>query len=320
MSEKDEAKEHYNLSDKIFFVLIIVAVLTGIADYLGASLGTWYSQNWITVTMWVVVSFIVWFIYFVMFDSFSSANFVEKILYVLTIVLVLTGIADYYHGSLGTWYTQNWVKITVGISILFVVWFFVCIAFSPSEEYDKKVELKKSIIRKKILKEKSKELESLNLTSEEKDFLINKWVDDSYYREDFTSLTTSTLTGDELESAVGRSPPLAQRDKEIMINKVGTRCCYPHCPETLALEVHHITPRAEGGTNDENNLIVLCNNHHHLADRGAIPKDRLRMYSVANLSETSNETQSHEITCGYCGTVYSTNRSRCPHCGAQRKN
>lgn len=76
---------------------------------------------------------------------------------------------------------------------------------------------------------------------------------------------------------------MSQREKESLINKVGTRCCYPNCSQSVGLEVHHIIPRSQGGTNKENNLIVLCPNHHHLADRGAIPRDRLKLYCVAKL-------------------------------------
>jgi 5-methylcytosine-specific restriction protein A len=36
------------------------------------------------------------------------------------------------------------------------------------------------------------------------------------------------------------------------------------------LEVHHITPVAEGGTHDPTNLIALCPNHHKEADKGLL--------------------------------------------------
>lgn len=81
----------------------------------------------------------------------------------------------------------------------------------------------------------------------------------------------------------GRVPPLSQAQKEECIRLVGNRCCYPHCRETISLDVHHIVPRAESGSNKHSNLIVLCDNHHKLADRGAIPRERLKHYSVANV-------------------------------------
>ena len=35
---------------------------------------------------------------------------------------------------------------------------------------------------------------------------------------------------------------------------------------TLALTIHHLTPREEGGTNDSFNLITLCNKCHNIAE------------------------------------------------------
>lgn len=81
------------------------------------------------------------------------------------------------------------------------------------------------------------------------------------------------------------TPPLSQSQRESLIRKVGTRCCYPHCKETVALDVHHITPRSKGGTNRESNLVVLCPTHHTLSDRGAIPRARLKQYSVARMKK-----------------------------------
>lgn len=72
---------------------------------------------------------------------------------------------------------------------------------------------------------------------------------------------------------IKKVPPLSQKKKESLIDVVGTKCCYPHCGEKIALEVHHITPREEGGTNNANNLVVLCPNHHRLARDGTIPRE-----------------------------------------------
>jgi len=84
---------------------------------------------------------------------------------------------------------------------------------------------------------------------------------------------------------VKKTPPLSNKEKEMLIHKVGTRCCYPHCNETIALDVHHIIPRSEGGTSKENNLVVLCPTHHRMARDGTIPKQRLKLYSVARMKK-----------------------------------
>lgn len=78
-----------------------------------------------------------------------------------------------------------------------------------------------------------------------------------------------------------KAPSLAGDKTERIIHSVGTKCCYPNCKETIALDVHHIIPRHEGGSNRRSNLIVLCPSHHRLADRGAIPIRRLKLHSVA---------------------------------------
>jgi len=82
---------------------------------------------------------------------------------------------------------------------------------------------------------------------------------------------------------IQKAPRLSQKKKQVLIHSVGTKCCYPHCREKIALDVHHITPREEGGTNSENNLVVLCPNHHRMARDGTIPRERLRLYSVAKV-------------------------------------
>lgn len=88
----------------------------------------------------------------------------------------------------------------------------------------------------------------------------------------------------EDESEEGHKyPPLTQTQKEEAIRKVGTKCCYPGCQERESLDVHHINPRRESGNNKENNLIVLCPTHHRKADRGSIPRERLKQYSVSKM-------------------------------------
>lgn len=42
------------------------------------------------------------------------------------------------------------------------------------------------------------------------------------------------------------------------------------CGFDIVVDVHHITPRSMGGTNDFSNLTTLCPNHHRMADLGII--------------------------------------------------
>jgi uncharacterized membrane protein len=145
------------------------------------------------------------------------------------------------------------------------------------EERKKEKELERSILRKRLIKERGDDLEGL--TEEEKDYQLKKWIDEEERKKFFGEAKKEEIRKPEIEKV---SPP-STTEKERLIQIVGTRCCYPNCRETLALEVHHIIPRAEGGTNKENNLIVLCPNHHRLARGGTIPRERLRQYSVAKV-------------------------------------
>lgn len=44
-------------------------------------------------------------------------------------------------------------------------------------------------------------------------------------------------------------------------------------------EIHHITPIAEGGKDEADNLLLLCPNHHKQADLGLISRETLREYT-----------------------------------------
>ena len=67
----------------------------------------------------------------------------------------------------------------------------------------------------------------------------------------------------------------ALRDK--LLVQVGHRCvrCLFDTPE---VDVHHMVPVAKGGTNAEDNLIVLCPNCHRLAHRYKLSVRQLREY------------------------------------------
>ena len=47
------------------------------------------------------------------------------------------------------------------------------------------------------------------------------------------------------------------------------RCATPGCRSTRFLEVHHVTPRAHGGSNKPENLVTLCSRCHRHAHEGA---------------------------------------------------
>ena len=72
--------------------------------------------------------------------------------------------------------------------------------------------------------------------------------------------------------------------KEAVLNRDGYKC--QHCgKKNCRLEVHHITYRSNGGTDDENNLITLCKECHDNIHKGVItltkkPKKMLLKYAT----------------------------------------
>lgn len=73
-----------------------------------------------------------------------------------------------------------------------------------------------------------------------------------------------------------KTPPAPEKLKNELYFERANRSC-EWCEERIDQpDVHHITPRSEGGSNRPNNLIVLCPTCHRRADRGAISRSKLR--------------------------------------------
>ena len=66
------------------------------------------------------------------------------------------------------------------------------------------------------------------------------------------------------------------------------------CGFDVTVAVHHIIPRREGGRDSIDNLVVLCPNHHAMADRNLISRDTLTALSRAAVAQLSaSQHQSH---------------------------
>lgn len=48
------------------------------------------------------------------------------------------------------------------------------------------------------------------------------------------------------------------------------RCCVPGCRAAMHIDVHHIVPRAHGGSHDPENLLLLCGGHHDALHAGEL--------------------------------------------------
>ncbi|MCI0589492.1 MAG: HNH endonuclease, partial [Planctomycetes bacterium] len=60
-------------------------------------------------------------------------------------------------------------------------------------------------------------------------------------------------------------PPKARRG---VLLRDGLRCVVPGCTNRPWVEVHHLVPRAAGGSNGAGNLVTLCSPHHGLVHEG----------------------------------------------------
>jgi len=75
------------------------------------------------------------------------------------------------------------------------------------------------------------------------------------------------------------APTLSPDEKSLLIVTVGSACENPRCQSQFNPEVHHIQPRAEGGSNSVWNLIVLCHGCHGHAGRKAWPRPLLKQWT-----------------------------------------
>jgi len=86
------------------------------------------------------------------------------------------------------------------------------------------------------------------------------------------------LTESRKQTSIEKVPSLTSRERAQLIEAVGNKCENPNCRVQFPLQIHHIQPRAEGGSNKLNNLIVLCNNCHGRFQGGIYSKELLRQW------------------------------------------
>lgn len=79
------------------------------------------------------------------------------------------------------------------------------------------------------------------------------------------------LTGKPKQN-VPRSGKMAARVRD------GGKCVL--CGFSHATAVHHIIARQKGGTNELENLVTLCPNHHYMAHAGLIPLETLNLHAL----------------------------------------
>jgi hypothetical protein len=81
------------------------------------------------------------------------------------------------------------------------------------------------------------------------------------------SRTADTRAGKPLPRAVQDVPPAVRR---WVMRRDGGCCVVPGCRHAVFVDVHHLSPRAEGGDHDHDGLLVLCAAHHRAVHRGQL--------------------------------------------------
>lgn len=269
--------------------LIVTAIFVAWVLYKDSIMAFW-NNYWL-----VIIGLVILVIFLVIADLVGSLSIGVAGVIIFSI-LTIWGL---FGGNIVTlWIQYQWVIVGLGIPLIIGI---VVISRNVLEKIKiddalldekliKEQELHKGIIKKQILKEKAAQLE--DLTDEEKEYLLNKWVDEEYFNE-LSGNSSNEMLCDSSNNQSVKEPktkteivrPLSHSKTQRLITEIGTKCCYPDCKENITLEVHHIIPRSEGGSNKENNLIVLCNNHHKKADVGIIPKQRLKHHSIAKIKQ-----------------------------------
>jgi 5-methylcytosine-specific restriction endonuclease McrA len=80
-----------------------------------------------------------------------------------------------------------------------------------------------------------------------------------------TGVVSSTVR--ELRRAKQSIPPATRR---AVLRRDHQCCTVPGCRNSQYLDVHHVRPRSEGGSNGADNLITLCGAHHRAGHRGEL--------------------------------------------------
>ena len=88
----------------------------------------------------------------------------------------------------------------------------------------------------------------------------------------------------------------------------GYKCaiCGWTCEEIIpshGVEAHHIIKAANGGSETDGNMIILCPNHHKMANAGAIQIEELKEYLIKNVDLAAEEYRFNSMLNNKCSDV-----------------
>lgn len=66
------------------------------------------------------------------------------------------------------------------------------------------------------------------------------------------------------------SQSIAPKTRRAVMRRDTGRCVVPGCRHAIFVDLHHLTPRAEGGNHDPDQLVVLCSAHHRALHAGRL--------------------------------------------------
>jgi ABC-type multidrug transport system fused ATPase/permease subunit len=122
------------------------------------------------------------------------------------------------------------------------------------EEQEKEEKIEMSILRKKIIKERGAELDTLKLNKKEREYQLNKWIEEEYQKQHRKPIQEQST---EIETTPERKP-LPPRLKRAIFKAYGSRCAM--CGRQEPLRIHHM----DGDRTNDNpkNLIPVCGTCH----------------------------------------------------------
>jgi len=132
---------------------------------------------------------------------------------------------------------------------------FEAIQKSEKEKMLNAEEVELKLVLSKELQEKIKKLKNL----------LAHTNPGSSTLELFEHLIDKELKAQEKKRGLSDPSSAAGQDKTIkstIWRKAEAKCEYPNCSSTYKLEIDHITPKALGGTNEIQNLRLLCRTHN----------------------------------------------------------
>jgi hypothetical protein len=81
------------------------------------------------------------------------------------------------------------------------------------------------------------------------------------------SATRAAAPASPIPRAKQSIPPAVRR---AVLARDRHRCRIPGCRHTTFLDIHHLVPRSDGGSNDPANIITICSAHHRANHRGQL--------------------------------------------------